>query len=72
MKILMALILLLAGNIILAKEVQKQEDKKLQSTSERARDMFRKPSSEEEGKIPDKFQPIDHKIKTSPKKDESP
>ena len=35
-----------------------------QSTSERAGNMFRAPSSEEKGKIPDKFQPIDHKIDT--------
>lgn len=72
MKIIIVFLLLLGANFLLAKEVQKQEEKKLQTTSERARDMFRKPSSEEEGKIPEKFQPIDHKIKTAPEKDESP
>lgn len=31
-------------------------------TQDKARDMFREPSSEKQGKIPEKFQPLDHKI----------
>ena len=38
-------------------------DREIMTTSERAEDMFRKPASEDQGKIPDKFQPIDHEIK---------
>lgn len=38
-------------------------DREIMTTSERAEDMFRKPASEEQGKIPKKYQPIDHEIK---------
>ncbi|WP_408095856.1 hypothetical protein ACJVC5_12505 [Peredibacter sp. HCB2-198] len=38
-------------------------DREIMTTEQRAEDMFRKPASEEQGKIPDKFQPIDHEIK---------
>lgn len=42
----------------------KKPKKEIPTTEERAESMFRKPSSKEKGKIKDKFQPIDHKIKT--------
>lgn len=38
-------------------------DREIMTTTDRAEDMFRKPASEEKGKIDKKFQPIDHEIK---------
>lgn len=70
MRVLSGLLLLLAVTSLLANgpivedKKYKSDEKEALSTRERARDMFREPSSEEAGKIPDKFQPIDHKIKT--------
>lgn len=52
------LILMLLGTLFMACTREPMKDK--------AADMFRKPSSEEQGKIPDKFQPIDHEIDTAP------
>lgn len=40
-----------------------------ETTKNRAMDMFREPSSEEQGKIPDKFQPIDHEIEKAEPED---
>ena len=38
-------------------------DREIMTTKDMAREMFRRPASEEMGKINEKFQPIDHDIK---------
>lgn len=45
---------------------QRPPEPKLLTTEERAEKMFRQPAAEEQGKIKDKFQPIDHDIRKNP------
>lgn len=57
---------ILVSFVLTLASCQRPPEPKILTTEERAENMFRKPAAEEQGKIKDKFQPIDHDIRKDP------